>query len=244
MRPLGDHGTGRRVLPFVLLGFALVGAWLSVVVLLGGDGREPATGNGALPAAREGQERTAREVPDPDAGAVRGEPVARPPVPKESSDEGGASFPGMQAPPEGASGEPGGHDPLGLGAEPNESSSTERGRAEAAAFHFVRHAYDLPGDDRAEYLSGVSQAVVSPEFFGSSGGGVISAIADRVADGGVDSPATFESFQMGRESLDRIEGVATFRLGGDRRYEQELGLMRWGATWRVISAGEVREAGR
>jgi hypothetical protein len=36
--------------------------------------------------------------------------------------------------------------------------------------------------------------------------------------------------------------VATFRLGGDRRYEQELELVRWGATWRVISAGKVREA--
>jgi MOSC domain-containing protein YiiM len=129
-----------------------------------------------------------------------------------------------------------------LGAEPNELSSTERGRAEATAFHFVRHAYDRPGDDRAEYLSGVSQAVVSPEFFGSPGGEVVDTIADRVADGGVASPATFEGFQMGHESLDRIEGVATFRLGGERRYEQELELVRWGATWRVISAGEVREA--
>lgn len=245
MRPSGDRGTGRRTLPFVLLGLALVGAWLSAVVLLGGDGREPATGNGALPVAREDPERTAREAPDPGGGVVRGEPVARPPVPEESGAEGGASSPGTQAPPEGASGEPGGHDPLGLGAEPNELSSTERSRAETAAFHFVRHAYDRPGNDRAEYLSGVNQAVVSPEFFGSSGGEGVSNIADRVADAGVESPATFESFEVGRsESPDTVEGVATFRLGGDRPYEQDLELVRWGATWRVIFAGEVREAVR
>lgn len=113
-----------------------------------------------------------------------------------------------------------------------------------AAFHFVRHAYDLPGNDRDEYLSGVTQAVVSPEFFGSPGGEVVGTIADRVADGGVDSPATFEGFETERESLDTVKGVASFRLGGDRPYEQELELVRWGATWRVISAGEVREAER
>jgi hypothetical protein len=150
----------------------------------------------------------------------------------------------MQAPPEGASEEPGGHDPLGLGAEPNELSTTERSRAEAAAFHFVRHAYDRPENDRDEYLGGVDRIVVSPEFFGSPGGEVVGTIADRVAGAGVDSPATFEGFEVGRESLDRIEGLATFRLSGDRRYEQELELVRWGATWRVISAGEIREAGR
>lgn len=243
MRSLGDRGTGRRILLFVLVSVVLVGAWLSAVVLLGGDGREPATGNGALPAAPKDSELEAREATDPDVGAVRGEPLARPPVPEESGDEGGATSPGMHAPPEGASSDPGGHDPLGLGAGPNELSTTERNRAEAAAFHFVRHAYDRPGDDRAEYLSGVSQAVVSPEFFGSPGGKIVSTIADRVAGGGVDGPAAFEGFEAERESPDRVEGVTTFRLGGERLYEQELELVRWGATWRVISAGEVREAG-
>jgi hypothetical protein len=79
MRPLGDRGTGRRILPFLLLGFALVGAWLSAVVLLGGDEREPATEKGALPPAREDPDGAGREIPDPDTGAVRGEPVAGPP---------------------------------------------------------------------------------------------------------------------------------------------------------------------
>jgi len=221
---------------------ALMVAWISVVVLLGWGG-SGAPLREAYPDAN--RELSGLHTDGEGGGRTNlGERVAKPPGATKPERETGTNTSDAQPAEEGVGTEPGGHDPLGVGAGPGELSPTERGRAKMAAFHFVRHAYDRPGNDHDEYLSGVTQAVVSPEFFGSPGGKVVGTIADRVAVGGVDSPAAFEGFEARRESLDGAEGMATFRLGGDRLYEQELELVRWGATWRVISAGEIREAGR
>lgn len=251
----------RSRVPIVL---ALLGAvWIAGILLTAmlasragetADGSAPETrqeeeaATGASPPA-DGAERpraadeeaAPRTAAAPEQAPEQAAPAERPEVRPVAEDREEAA----EAPPP----EPAVYDPLGKDPEPGELTETDRKRAELAAFRFVQAGYGvaLRGEEgRLEYVDGVNATVAYPEeFWPSPGGRVLSALADRIEGGGVSNSASFEGLRAGREDADgELPATARFALDegdGEKAYEQELTLVRWGAVWRVRHAEAPKE---
>jgi hypothetical protein len=201
---------------------------------------EPATSTGEAPGTSEPEEEPADREGH---AAPEGTPV--------SEEAAGGGHDHLHAHPEGATNEPGTYDPLGTGAKPGDLTQTDEERARFAAASFVSAAYGYTGSDREEYLSGVYDWALSPDFARSQGSAEVSRYAGQVEETGTKSAARLTGFEVERTEPEGVRGWAHFETGeaydgtelvGERlRYRQELVLLRVGAAWKVQAAGKVEE---
>lgn len=246
----GKPGGSRRKSAAVLIACgvaALAAAWLMVVLLLGGEAeqtarREPRQ---ADPEITSLEETTPHPLGAGEGARSGGTPesryVERGGEKPGTGGSGGKS--GRDLPEGGASNEPGGYDPLGTGASPGDLSPTERGRVERAVGDYILYAFGYTGADRAEYTSAVNLAVVNPEFYETPGAAAVGAFSESVAEGGAESEARLEDFEMEEQSLQEVAGVARFSMDGSEGsgdFEQRLTLVKWGAGWKVRAADPMR----
>lgn len=220
----------RRAAGLAILFGGVVLAGIILVFALTGGGGETAPQGGQSP-----QGATMDAAPAaPEKPAVAAEPVSRPSGENENE---------ATTPPEGATHEPGGYDPLGTGAEPGDLSETERGRVEMAATNFVLAAYGYKGDKQQEYSTVLNRTIFPWTFYESPGGAYVKDYRRRINDGGLEGSAVVDRFEMKETSLEEVKGVVHFVVEdelGKRSVTQELTLKPHRAIWRVSGAGEIR----
>lgn len=216
---------------------AVLVAWVLAISLLGGG--EPTRAQGTTPGGV-----TTQTPPEPtttvgpaspeNAAPVEGEPVSRS---QEEADHEGTT------PEEGAAHEPGGHDPLGTGAEPDDLTETDKGRVEAASRNFVTSAYGYTGRDDEEYRTQLNRFIFPWSFYESEGARYVQEYRQRIRTGGTQSTATLQRFELGEASQKAVKGVAYFTVedpSGTRRISQELELEPFDPVWRVKAAGQIK----
>lgn len=245
----GPGGSGRKsAAALIACGIAaLAAAWLTVVLLLGGEAgqialQEPRP---AEPELTSLEETTPHPLGADEGARSDGTPgsryVERGGEKPGAGGSGGKS--GRDLPEGGVTNEPGGYDPLGTGASPGDLSPTERGRVERAVGGYILYAFGYTGADRAEYISAVNLAVVNPEFYETPGAAAVGAFSESVVEGGAESEARIEEFDMEEQGLREAEGVARFSMDGSEgtgNFEQRLTLVKWGAGWKVRAADPMR----
>jgi hypothetical protein len=240
-RAEGCRGRPRLAVLLALVVVAAVVVWVSVILALGGE--EPSAASGedrGRPIPGERTVEATQGARSSEGSRIEGRYV------KEGEDSSSEES-GHRDPPEGGARWEPPHDPLGTGAEPGDLSETEKGRVQQAARSFVTCAYGYSGGDRSRYVSAVNRVVKAPEFYDTPGGREINAYAESVENGGTRSTAALQAFEVREQSTEEVEGVARFSMEGSEgsgTFEQDLRLTRWGAIWKVESAGEVREAAR
>lgn len=231
----------------------------------GREQTEPLRGMGEAPVADEGIPVSNRPV-DP------GQEYAAPEDPdrlERSENGGGGTAVGEEALPEGgASHEPGGYDPLGVSGQEIPLLPADKDRVRATASQFITAAYGYtggPGEDGArEYISGVSDHSLTPEFYASPGADEIKRYEELVRNSGTESAALLDLFEIQevvperREDAEytqqRVVGYAYFKTadeynrygeieGGEKSYRQRLTLERYRAVFKVYAAGEIEEVG-
>lgn len=226
----GSARRGRTVGVAILVVGVVLTMWVLAFALAGGT-QETAQGGAApeeAPAATTEERPSASEDPPAEA-----EPVSRP---------NGKNANEATTPPEGATNEPGGHDPLGTGAKPGDLSETEKGRITMAATNFVLAAYGYTGENQREYSTPLNRTIFPWTFYESPGGAYVKDYRRRINDGGVKSSAVVDRFELKETSLEEAKGVAHFVVEdnfGKRRMTQELTLKPHRAIWRVSAAGEI-----
>lgn len=154
----------------------------------------------------------------------------------------------------GATDEPAGYDPLGIRGRRIPLTPVDRDRVSAAAAKFVTAAYGYSGQrgSREEYLSGINDTVLSPEFYDSEGAAEVRRYSETVQSSGTRSAARMDGFDVESADGDTVEGYAYFAtgdsydrsgdlMGDEKSYRQELTLVRYGAVFRVKAADEVQE---
>lgn len=142
----------------------------------------------------------------------------------------------------GAVREPAGHDPLGTGAEPGELADVQKDRAALAVSNFVISAYGYSGSDFEAYSAALARHSDPFALARSPGSAAVEAFGERVRSGGTSTTAHLEDFRFEKARTGGVEGTARFAAEGrelDGSYEQALRLEPWGATWRVVWAGEL-----
>lgn len=234
--------SGRSGAALIACGVAvLAAAWFAAVLLLGADAERATRQERQIQQEPTSVEETAAP---PTRGAGRS-PESRY-VEREGGTQGSerpTEEPARDLPEGGATNEPGGYDPLGTGAAPGDLSPTERGRVEQAAADYVLYAFGYTGADRVEYTSAVNLAVVNPEFYETPGAAAVSAFSESVAEGGTESKARLEDFEVGEQDLREVAGVARFSMEGSEgsgTFEQRLTLVKWGSGWKVRAAERMR----
>ena len=227
----GPARGGRTVGVTILVVGAVLTVWVLAFVILGGT-EETARGGAAPeeapPATTEEKPTSASKTPPAEA-----EPVSRP-TGKNANE--------ATTPPEGATHEPGGYDPLETGAKPGDLSETEKGRITMAATNFVLAAYGYTGENQREYSTPLNRTIFPWTFYESSGGAYVKDYRRRINDGGVKSSAVVDRFEIKETSLEEAKGVAHFVVEDDfgkRRMTQELTLKPHRAIWRVSAAGKI-----
>lgn len=163
---------------------------------------------------------------------------------------------GGPRPPEGgATHEPHAYDPLGIEEQEVPLTPTGKSRVEAAASNFVTAAYGYTGEKGSgrEYLSGVNQWALSPEFHTSEGAEEVDRYQRSVEESGTKSAARMSRWDVGEAGEDEIRGTVYFEtadaydgrtaelVGEKKTYRQELTLVRYRAVFKVQSAGKVQE---
>lgn len=226
---------------------ALAAAWLTVVLLLGGEAGQTAwhEPRQADPELTSLEETTPYPLGADEGSRSDGTPESR--YVERGGEKPGADEPGGKSrrdlPEGGATNEPGGHDPLGTGASPGDLSPTGKARVERAVGDYVLYAFGYTGSDRAEYTSAVNLAVVNPEFYETPGAAAVGAFSESVSEGGAESTARLEAFEIEGQSLWEVAGIARFSMEGSEGsgvFEQRLTLVKWGAGWKVRAADRMR----
>jgi hypothetical protein len=142
----------------------------------------------------------------------------------------------------------------------------DKDRARAAVSQFVTAAYGYtggPGEEGVrEYISGVSDHALTPEFYSSPGAEEVKRFDELVRSSGTESAALLDLFDI-REVIperrdedgytqQRVVGYAYFRTadeynrygeieGNEKRYRQRLTLERYRAVFKVYAADEIEE---
>lgn len=155
----------------------------------------------------------------------------------------------------GATDEPSGYDPLGIKHQKVPLTPADKSRVEGAASEFVTAAYGYSGPKGSskEYLAGVEEAVITPGFYSSEGAAEVKRYSELVDKSGTQSAAKMSSFDILKGATkDTLEGYAYFDTadtynrygeieGHKTSYRQKLTVVRYGATFKVKSAGAVQE---
>lgn len=148
---------------------------------------------------------------------------------------------------EGAANEPGGFDPLNKNAKPGDLTETDKGRVELAVSKFIISAYGYRGGDPTEYVRGLETNVVVPDFYDSPAGAGVTEQTQKVAEGGVESAATMERFEINKTEPELVEGTAYYEAGpvdgSQSNYRQQITLVPDGAVYKVRSASAPQEIG-
>lgn len=243
------RGNSNKLGIIILAGAALIAIWLLALIFLGGGSEDSGdTGAGGFGETTGEQSTPEDEVTDDDSGSPEEDPPAEGAGQTDQTTE-----PEPPPPlPGGVEDEPGGHDPLGLGASAADLSDTARQRVELTAADFVLYAYGYSGDDEQEYLSYLNEVVLSPEFYSSPGAEEIRAVRGEIESGGTEGTAVLDEFEIAQEGEQEVRGVAYFTLGdsfGDegelsgetRSYGQPLNLVAWGEGYKVQAADSREE---
>jgi hypothetical protein len=179
-------------------------------------------------------------------------------------DGDGIEVGGGSLPEGGANHEPGGYDPLDVSGQDVPLLPADKERARAVAAQFVAAAYGYtggPGEESVrEYISGVSDHALTPEFYASPGAGEVERYGELVRSSGARSAALLDLFEIKEvipEKRDgdgytqqRVVGYAYFttadeydRYGGiegrEENYRQKLTLERYRTTFKVYAASEI-----
>ena len=112
-----------------------------------------------------------------------------------------------------------------------------------AATNFVLAAYGYKGDKQQEYSTVLNRTIFPWTFYESPGGAYVKDYRRRINDGGVESSAVVDRFEMKETSLEEVKGVVHFVVEdelGKRSLTQKLTLKPHRAIWRVSGAGEIR----
>lgn len=207
-------------------------------------------GNGSAGSDSANEGPIPERAQDPDVAPQPGDKV------QSSHDDGEQAY--VQAPENGESNptpayenQPGSYDPLGRNADSGGLTGTEKERVRFAASNYVTYAYGYTGDDIAEYREGLFGTMLEGEFQKSPGRADIQAVEDDIKDGGIQSAAVLDEFDIKEPGQDEIKGVAYFTVGdgydgggvsGDTTsYAQPLNLQAVENGWTVVAADELRE---
>jgi hypothetical protein len=199
---------------------------------------------------------------EPDYAAPENpEEVRREESVRDRENQGEASLPEG-----GAANEPASYDPLGISEQDIPLTPADEERVRAAAAQFVTAAYGYTGEageeGEREYLAGISDHALTPEFYASPGAREVERYAGLVRESGTRSAAKLERFEIEEVvpeervedgyTQQRVTGYAYFRTadeynrygeieGEERSYRQRLTLERYRTVFKVYSAEEIEE---
>lgn len=257
MDRLGGGGLDRsKVIMLVCVAGVVVGVWIYAIIAVGGDDSEANSGTPPQTTARQTTPDAAQTTPAANGAYV---PPKQADIPHDDHAHGApkSEYPddakketAKKPEPEKPAASPAQSEAKNTkngggsaGAKPNEDPKVEEGRKQNAALQFVIKAYGYTGSDASEYTSNVNQTVVSPEFYESPGAESVNAVIREVDAKGTESTASLDSFEMEEEG--GTTGTAYFSIkdkNGGGKFSQELELKKWGAVYKVISAGKMEEA--
>ena len=232
---------------------AFFALWAGAVYAAGGsapaaDAAEESS-TPAEPAAAHGEdeegakERTAKG--DNDAGHP-----ARDEAREQDHDDEEPHADGPFARPEGEEGPPkkppkSAHAARGPEDSGDKDPKTKERRVRQAASEFVLYAYGYTGNDVDEYTSNLYATLSAPEdFYLSPGSETVRNLVMRVEQGGTRRTARLDGFEVSKDGVEKLTGVARFTVEGPEdagSYEQKLELVKWGAIWKIASAHEMKE---
>lgn len=145
----------------------------------------------------------------------------------------------------------GGYDPLGRDADPSGLAGPEKERVRFAAANYVTYGYGYAGDDLSEYHGELFDTMVEGRFQDSPGRADIKAVEDDIKDGGTNSAAVLDRFEVQQADGDEVQGVAYFTLGesydgggvsgNTASLAQPLNLERMSGGWQVVAADRLEE---
>lgn len=261
----------KRLLVLVVAGAALVVVWIFLVLALG-IGSSSGGGERGNSSASDGGSAEGGVASEDTANQRAQTPEGTEAAPAETGEEKDYATPedpeqfareeqrrdeasqGGPRPPGGADHEPAGYDPLGIQRQDVPLTPADRDRVQSAASNFVAGAYGYSGGKGTseEYLAGVGDVVLSPEFYSSEGAEEVMKYSDSVRKSGTNSAAKMVRWEVESAGEDEVEGLVYFEsadgydrygeLTGEKKtYRQALTLVRYRAVFKVKDAGRVQE---